>query len=99
MIRHTVAFKLKHPSGSAAEASFLEAARALISIPTVCNFEWLCQVSRKNPYEFGFSMEFDSAQDYEAYNVHPAHVQFVETRWNPEVAAFLEIDYMPFVPR
>ena len=98
MIRHTVAFKLKHAAGSESESSFLEAARVLTSIPTVRNFEWLRQVSPKNQFEFGFSMEFASRQDYEAYNVHPDHVHFVETRWKPEVSDFLEIDYVPFVP-
>lgn len=98
MIRHTVAFKLKHAKGSAAETSFLSAARVLVSIPTVRNFEWLRQVSTKNPFDFGFSMEFASQQDYDTYNKHPEHVRFVETRWKPEVAEFLEIDYVPFVP-
>jgi hypothetical protein len=98
MIRHTVAFKLKHPSGSEPEASFLKAAQVLTSIPTVRNFEWLRQVSQKNTFEFGFSMEFTSQQDYDTYNTHPEHVRFVETRWKPEVADFLEIDYVPFVP-
>jgi Stress responsive A/B Barrel Domain len=98
MIRHTVAFKLKHAKGSALEASFLKAAQVLTTIPTVREFEWLRQVSPKNGYDFGFSMAFDSQADYDAYNVHPAHAQFVETRWQPEVADFLELDYVPFVP-
>jgi hypothetical protein len=98
MIRHTVAFKLKHPSGSQAETSFLLAAQVLTRIPTVRNFEWLRQVSPKNKFAFGFSMEFASQQDYDAYNVHPEHMRFVETRWKPEVADFQEIDYVPFVP-
>jgi Stress responsive A/B Barrel Domain len=98
MIRHTVTFKLKHPTGSVAEASFLKAAKALTTIPTVRNFEWLRQVSPKNEFKFGFSMEFFSQQDYEAYNVHPEHVRFVEERWKQEVEDFLEIDYLPFVP-
>jgi len=98
MIRHTVAFKLKHAPGSEAEAAFLEAARVLTTIAAVRNFEWLRQVSPKNPFAFGFSMEFASQQDYESYNVHPEHVRFVETRWKPEVVDFLEIDYVPFEP-
>jgi hypothetical protein len=98
VIRHTVAFRLRHPSGSEAELAFLTAARVLTTIPTVRNFEWLRQVSPKNDFAFGFSMEFDSQEAYEAYNVHPEHVRFVETRWKPEVAEFLEIDYVPFVP-
>jgi Stress responsive A/B Barrel Domain len=98
MIRHTVAFKLKHPTGSVAEKSFLKAATVLTAIPSVRNFEWLHQVSSKNKFKFGFSMEFSSQQDYEAYNVHPGHVRFVEERWKQEVEDFLEIDYVPFAP-
>ena len=98
MIRHTVAFRLKHSSGSESESSFLKAAQVLTSIPSVRNFQRLRQVSPKNKFEFGFSMEFASQQDYEAYNIHPEHVRFVETRWKSEVADFLEIDYVPFVP-
>ena len=96
LIRHTVAFKLKHAPNSESEASYLKAAAVLTSIPTVRNFEWLRQVSKKNAFDFGFSMEFDTQQDYEAYNIHPEHVRFVETRWKPEVGDFLEIDYVPF---
>jgi len=78
MSRHTVAFRLKHSSGSEPEAAFLKAAQILTSIPAVRNFEWLRQVSQKNKFEFGFSMEFASQQDYEAYNIHPEHVRFVK---------------------
>ena len=98
MIRHTVAFKLKHPSASDAESSFLKAAQVLASIPTVRNFECLRQVSPKNDFDFGFSMEFESEEGYEAYNIHPEHVRFVEGRWKAEVAEFMELDYVPFVP-
>lgn len=97
MIRHTVAFRLKHPAGSAPERDFLRAAEVLVAIPGVRNFERLRQVGRKNQFTFGFSMEFESQQDYDSYNVHPEHVRFVESRWKPEVADFLEIDYAPCV--
>ena len=30
----------------------------------------------------------------QGYNNHPAHVAFVRDRWVPEVAAFMEIDYV-----
>jgi hypothetical protein len=98
MIRHTVAFTLKHAHGSQPETEFLGAACVLVTIPTVRNFEWLRQVSPKNSFHFGFSMEFENQQDYDTYNLHPEHVRFVETRWKPEVADFMEIDYIPFVP-
>lgn len=94
MIRHTVAFRLKHDRGSAAEAQFLSAALVLAKIPGVEAFEQLRQVSPKNDYAFGFSMEFADQAHYDAYNVHPDHVAFVRDRWMPEVAAFMEIDYV-----
>jgi hypothetical protein len=93
MIRHTVTFRLKHPAGSEAERDFLVAAAKLAMIPTVRNFESLRQVSPKNSFTFGLSMEFANSEDYQFYNDHPDHVAFVQTRWIPEVADFLEIDY------
>ncbi len=96
MIRHTVVFKLKHARGSAQEKAFLQAACELAALPTVRNFECLRQVSAKNKFDFGLSMEFASQQDYDAYNIHPEHVRFVETRWMAEVEDFMEIDYAPF---
>jgi Stress responsive A/B Barrel Domain len=98
MIRHTVAFKLKHTKGSDPEAAFLKAAQVLTTIPAVRAFECLRQVGKKNHFDFGFSMEFASQPDFEAYNVHPEHVRFVETRWKPEVLDFIELDYIVFDP-
>ena len=96
MIRHTVVFNLKHPLGSAQEATFLRDAKAALeTIPGVEKFEQLRQVSKKNDYDFGFSMEFADQAAYDGYNNHPRHVAFVEERWKPEVAKFLEIDYQP----
>ncbi len=95
MIRHTVVFRLKHPEGSDAELAFMEAARVLAAIPGVQAFEQLRQVSPKNDFRFGFSMEFADADAYRAYDLHPDHVAFVRERWLPEVEAFMEIDYAP----
>lgn len=95
MIRHTVVFRLRHAQGSAAEADFLEAAKGLAGIPGVEKFERLREVSPKNDYRFGFSMEFADQAAYSIYNDHPFHVAFVRDRWIPEVEAFLEIDYTP----
>jgi LAS superfamily LD-carboxypeptidase LdcB len=94
MIRHTVVFTLKHPQGSAEEKKFLEDALALARIPGVQTFERLRQVSAKNGYKFGFSMEFADQAAYTAYDVHPTHVAFVRDRWRGEVADFMEIDYV-----
>ena len=95
MIRHTVVFTLKHPAGSAAEKDFLEAADVLADIPGVQKFEKLRQTSPKNDYAFGFSMEFADQAAYTGYDQHPWHVAFVKDRWIPEVARFMEIDYVP----
>ena len=96
MIRHTVVFRLKHEAGSENELDFLRAAKKLAEIPTVNNFECMRQISEKNNYEFGLSMEFTSKEGYQSYNEHPDHLRFVETRWIPDVVEFLEIDYIPY---
>jgi len=94
MIRHTVVFNLKHDKGAAEEKKFLADALVLTKIPGVEAFEQLRQVSPKNNFSFGFSMEFADQAAYDAYNVHPLHVAFVRDRWVPEVSDFMEIDYV-----
>ena len=92
-IRHTVVFKLKHPKGSEEEKNFLNAIMKLSAIPGVEKFECMKQISKKNKYDFGLSMEFADQQAYDLYNNHPDHVAFVQNRWVKEVEDFLEIDY------
>ena len=94
-IRHTVAFALRHPPESEGEKSFLMAAERLADVPDVEDFELLREVSPKNGFRFGLSMEFADAAAYAAYNEHDEHVRFVQERWLPEVTDFLEIDYEP----
>jgi hypothetical protein len=93
MIRDTVVFRLKHARGSDEERAFLAAADVLATIRGVEKFEKLRQVSAKNDYTFGFSMEFADAAAYRSYNEHPEHARFVSERWVTEVEKFLEIDY------
>jgi hypothetical protein len=92
-IRHTVVFKLMHPQGSAQEQDFLNVANKLANIQGVEKFECLKQISKKNKFEYGLSMEFSNQQVYDRYNNHPEHVAFVQERWLEEVEDFLEIDY------
>jgi len=92
-IRHTVAFTLVHEDGSAEERHFLEAAEDLATIPGVEAFELLAEVSPKNGYRFGISMEFADRSAYDRYNEHPDHIRFVQQRWLREVSEFLELDY------
>jgi heme-degrading monooxygenase HmoA len=95
MIRHTVVFKLKCPIGSSEEEEFLKEAMRLSSIPGVHHFECLRQTSKKNSFEYGIFMEFDTVRAYEDYNQHPDHIAFVKTFWMRDVEDFLEIDYEP----
>jgi heme-degrading monooxygenase HmoA len=92
-IRHTVTFTLVHEPGSEQERDFLAAQAALGNIPGVEAFELLREVSPKNDFRFGCSMEFADADAYRGYNEHPDHVAFVRDRWQTEVTDFLEIDY------
>ena len=92
-IRHTVSFTLKHEPGSPEEADFLAAQQALESIPGVEAYELLREVSPKNAFRFGASMEFAGPDAYRVYNEHPDHVAFVRDRWQAEVTDFMEIDY------
>lgn len=95
MIRHTVTFRLKHPAGSELESVFLaDGKRILAAIPGVQKFEALQQVSAKNNFRHGLSMEFAGQAEYDAYDSHPEHVAFVRDRWIPEVEEFMEIDYV-----
>ena len=89
-IRHTVVFTLRDAEGA---ADFLADAQRLSAIPGVEALELLDEVSPKNGYRYGISMEFAGQHAYDAYNAHPDHVRFVQERWLPEVADFLELDY------
>jgi Stress responsive A/B Barrel Domain len=92
MIRHAALFRLHHAEGSVAETDFLDALAELGSIPTVRAFQISRETSLKNPYHFAVSMKFADQAEYDAYNIHPLHVAFVQTRWIPEVAEFMEHD-------
>tara|TARA_R110002167_G_scaffold134051_12_gene319415 strand:+ start:2337 stop:2636 length:300 start_codon:yes stop_codon:yes gene_type:complete len=95
MIVHSVIFKLKYPKDSEAEAHFLAAAMQLVNIPGVLNFQAFRQTSKKNKFDYGLSMEFESTATYNAYSQHPDHAAFIKRFWVDGVADFLEIDYEP----
>jgi hypothetical protein len=59
-IRHSVVFSLVHEAGSDAEADFVAAITALERIPGVEAFELMREVSPKNDYDFGLTMELTS---------------------------------------
>jgi hypothetical protein len=94
-ILHTVVFRLVHEAGSPAEAEFLTTAReTLTAIPGVTEFTVNRQVNPKSDLEWQFSMVFADQAAYDAYNIHPAHVAFTTTRWQSDVDAFQEYDFV-----
>jgi hypothetical protein len=94
-IQHTVVFRLGHAPDSPAEQEFLDTARTtLTAIPGVSDFVINRQVSAKSDLRWQFSMIFADQVAYDDYNSHPAHVGFVEQRWQVEVDAFQEYDYV-----
>jgi hypothetical protein len=93
MIRHSVILKLKSNISSEDKQAFFDAVDKLATIPDVQNFEVLKQVSPKNKFEYGISMEFDNQEQYDVYSNHTEHVAFIQNFWMKSVEDFLEIDY------
>ena len=93
-IKHLVIFCLKSGKDSLETSKFLADGKSILSsIHVAEKFKVMEQISLKNEYDFGFSMEFKSKEAYEKYNSYPSHVDFVKTRWENEVTTFLEIDF------
>jgi Stress responsive A/B Barrel Domain len=90
-IQHTVVLRLNDGVDT---DQFLAAARRLAAIAGVQDFEVLRQVGAKNDFTHGLSMWFDDQAAYDGYTSHPDHLAFVNEVWLPNVAAFLELDYI-----
>lgn len=93
MIRHSVILKLKTDISSVDKQAFFEAVDKLAVIPDVQKFEVLKQISPKNKFEYGISMEFDTQEQYDFYSNHADHQAFIQDFWMKSVEDFLEIDY------
>ena len=92
-IRHMVVFKLLHSKGSEEEKKFLEDSASILgSIPYAAKFMVCEEVSPKNGFDYGFSFDFLTKEDYEKYNNDPRHIDYVNKRWLKEVAEFMEVD-------
>ena len=90
-IQHTVVLRLN--DGAAVDQFFVRA-RRLAEIPGVLNFEVLRQVGAKSDFTHGLSMWFDDQSAYDGYIGHLDHLAFVNEVWLPNVADFLELDYV-----
>lgn len=94
MIRHSVILKLKSALSSAEKQAFFDAIDTLSTISGVQKFEVLKQISSKNRFEYGISMEFDTQEQYDFYSNHTQHQAFIQDFWMKSVEDFLEIDYI-----
>lgn len=94
MIRHSVILKLKSDISSDDKQAFFDAVDKLEAIPNVQKFEVLKQISSKNKFKYGISMEFDTQKQYDIYSNHAEHVAFIQNFWMKNVEDFLEIDYV-----
>jgi len=97
MMLHSVIFSIKENIDPPRLKEFFKAAVELAKIPGLKNLKSWKQVSEKNAFQYGLSMEFSTHEQYQQYNHHPAHVAFITDQWIPCVADFLEIDYDPLV--
>lgn len=95
MVRHSVVFKLKDQISPGEVHKFFVEIKKLTSIPGVKKFECLKQISKKNNYSFGLSMEFDSWDTYDKYSNNPNHTAFVQDYWLKYVKDFMELDFEP----
>jgi butyrate kinase len=91
MIQHTVAFRLHD---AADVSAFLADARLLAELSGVHDFEVLTQVGKKNSYRHALSMWFVDQHAYDLYDADPEHQRFVRDCWIPNVAEFIELDYV-----
>ena len=94
LIKHMVIFCLKYDKSDSRTDKFLSDSKSILgSIPAVEKFKLVKQISPKNKFHFGFSMEFKDKEAYETYSKHPMHVNYVKQLWQKEVTHFLEIDF------
>jgi len=93
-IIHSVLFSLKHEKNSPEEKLFFEkSANVLENTPYTKDFKIFFEVSKKNNYDYAFSMFFDSEEDYDRYSFeYEPHREYVEEVWKKEVLDFFETD-------
>jgi hypothetical protein len=91
-LRHAGIFNFKPTVSESQKHEFFIALKALEDINGVEKMEVSRQISSKNKFKYGFSMEFASNEIYLAYSIHPQHDAFVNDFFIPLVEDFMEID-------
>jgi len=94
-IQHTVVFRLVHAPGSPGEAEFLDtAARTLTAIPGVVTSPSVVRSAPRATWPGNSQWSSPIKVPMTPTTRTPAHVDFVATRWVPEVDAFQEYDFI-----
>lgn len=96
LLRHVVLFSFK-PEASADQVDAVVAGFGQLpaAIPCIVSYEWGTNVSPEGldqGYTHCFTLTFKSAEDRDAYLVHPAHQAFVATL-GPVLNKPLVLDY------
>ena len=83
LLRHVVLFAFKDDAAFEDVDAVVNGFAALpASIPGIAAYEWGTNVSPEglnDGFTHCFTLTFNSAEDRDAYLVHPAHQRFVET--------------------
>ena len=96
LLRHVVLFSFKNDASYDDVDAIVTGFAALpSSIPGITAYEWGTNVSLEglnDGFTHCFTLTFASAEDRDAYIVHPAHRRFVEML-KPSLAKSLVLDY------
>ena len=95
-LRHVVLFSFKHDADADQVQSIVDGFAALPrAVPGITGYEWGTNVSPEGlnaGFTHCFTLTFKSAEDRDAYLVHPAHQAFVG-KLGPVIERPLVVDY------
>lgn len=95
-LRHIVLFAFKDSASADQVDAIVTGLGALpAAIPAIVSYEWGTNVSPEGlngGFTHAFTLTFASAEDRDAYLVHPAHQQFV-SKLGPVIERSLVLDY------
>ena len=98
MFSHVVIFWTDPAKSGAADALVAGAERYLAGIPGVVQFHVGKMVPSHRPvvdqsYQVALNLTFNTKQEQDDYQVHPAHVEFVEKVFKPNCVKVLIYDF------
>ena len=95
MLRHVVFFNWKEETSEAAKKTVEDGLNRLPAvIPEILRYE----IGRdaglaEDNFDFALVADFDSQDDYEAYQGHPEHVRLIQEAIRPAISARAAVQY------